>query len=304
MQSNLVERVVEKRVVCSSCDGFCPVSAKVVDGRVVKVAARKDPFLKDVICMQGAYAPKSFAHPDRLMFPRRRVGERGAGEWRRVSWEEALDDIAARLRTVVDRYGPEAFAVATSNRNTTVDDQYFQTGQRHVPELRRRAPEPTAYLHPEDAETYGLRHGDWAWVETTKARVAMRADVRDQMPKSLVRVPHGWWKPESAQGLERLSGMWTFSDAQLSDDEDMSLMDLEQGIPHLKGVPCRVTKLTADELADLEARYGRPSELPPGPAARVHARTEARDFMYDPDIGDGVEWEAIELALYGKGSLN
>ncbi len=33
-------------------------------------------------------------------------------------------------------------------------------------------------------------------------------------------------------------------------------------------------------------------------------RTEARDFMYDPDIGDGVEWEAIELALYGKGSLN
>ena len=33
-------------------------------------------------------------------------------------------------------------------------------------------------------------------------------------------------------------------------------------------------------------------------------RTEERDFMYDPDIGDGVEWEAIELALYGKGSLN
>ena len=115
----------------------------------------------------------------------------------------------------------------------------------------------------------------------------MRADVRDQMPKGLVRVPHGWWKPESAQGLERLSGMWTFSDAQLSDDEDMSLMDLEQGIPHLKGVPCRVTKLTADELADLEVRYGRSSEQPPGPAARVHARTEARDFMYDPEHAGG-----------------
>ena len=184
------------------------------------------------------------------------------------------------------------------------DDQYFQTGQRHVPELRRRAPEPTAYLHPADAEAYGLRHGDWAWVETTKARVAMRADVRDQMPKGLVRVPHGWWKPESAQGLERLSGMWAFSDAQLSDDEDMSLMDLEQGVPHLKGVPCRVAKLTAAELADLEARFGKSSELPPGPRPRVHARTEERDFMYDPEIGDGVEWEAIELALYGKGSLN
>ena len=112
---------IEKNVVCSSCDGFCPVSAKVVDGQVVKVAARKDPFLKDVICMKGAYAPKSFAHPDRLMVPLQRVGERGAGQWRQVSWEEALDDIASKLSATIDRHGPEAFAVATSNWNTTVD---------------------------------------------------------------------------------------------------------------------------------------------------------------------------------------
>ncbi len=45
---------VEKNVVCSTCDNFCPVLAKVEDGRVVKVSARKDPFLKDVICMKGA----------------------------------------------------------------------------------------------------------------------------------------------------------------------------------------------------------------------------------------------------------
>ncbi len=772
--------VIEKNVVCSSCDGFCPVSAKVVDGQVVKVAARKDPFLKDVICMKGAYAPKSFAHPDRLMAPLQRVGERGAGEWRRVSWEEALDDIAAKLSATVDRYGPEAFAVATSNWNTTVDsgmsrrfmnllgspnwisgvaycmgntaavnrmvygwyprgdvlhskcivlfghnprrhswtaefkairvaqangaklivldprksenaevadlwlplragtdaamcfgwlnvildeglyardfvdrfttgfdafvervreyplervaaitgvdaeliakaarmyatnapasipwspitdqqtsstsairlhcalraltgnldvkggerfvpfnpgivsdtdlelherlapeqrakqlgadefpvftyrgmealreptrrtwgrewanliagcymanptstframaegkpypvkaffslgnntlmafantrqiykglmnqdllvvhehmmtptaqiadyvlpgdawlerpsmmvgvseqaaeapgecrsvfyiwrelahrmglgehfpwetltdlydyrlapsgktwedvvadgtiplapfgekkyvetgfatpsgkvelyssvledlgfdplpyyreasqpdaewplalfvgvrdDQYFQTGQRHVPELRRRAPEPTAYLHPDEAGTYGLEHGDWIWVQTPKARVAMRADVRDQMPKGLVRVPHGWWKPEAGRGLERLSGMWAFSDAQLADDEDMGLMDVEQGVPHLKGVPCRLVKLTPAELAELEERYGAWTDLPPGPKARIRRDDGPRDFMYDEEIGDGVEWEAIELALYGKGSLN
>ncbi|MCS5574358.1 MAG: molybdopterin-dependent oxidoreductase, partial [Pseudomonadales bacterium] len=112
----------EINVVCSSCDGFCPVTAKVQDGQVVKVHSRDDPMLKDIICKKGAYAPKSFAHPDRLMQPQRRVGERGAGEWETVSWDEALDDIAGKLKDVIAKYGPEALAVATSNWNTTVDN--------------------------------------------------------------------------------------------------------------------------------------------------------------------------------------
>ena len=73
--------VSSKSVVCHSCDCFCPLSAKVDDGQVVKVTTRDHPFFKDVICMKGAYAPKSFAHPDRLMQPLRRVGERGEGKW-------------------------------------------------------------------------------------------------------------------------------------------------------------------------------------------------------------------------------
>ena len=67
---------VLKNVVCTSCDGFCPVAAKVEDGRVVKVATRDHPVLKDVMCMKGAYAPKHFAHPDRILYPLKRVGAR------------------------------------------------------------------------------------------------------------------------------------------------------------------------------------------------------------------------------------
>ena len=56
---------VTKSVVCHSCDCFCPLAAKVdtATGRVTKVTTRDHPFFKDVICMKGAYAPKSFAHP-------------------------------------------------------------------------------------------------------------------------------------------------------------------------------------------------------------------------------------------------
>ena len=64
--------------------------------------------------MKGAFAPKAFAHPDRILHPLKRVGARGDGQWERVSWDDALDDITDRLKKVVDQYGPEAFAVAHS----------------------------------------------------------------------------------------------------------------------------------------------------------------------------------------------
>ena len=75
---------VLKNVVCGSCDGFCPVAAKVEDGRVVKVTTRDHPILKDVICMKGGFAPKSFAHPDRILHPLKRVGARGDNHWQQV----------------------------------------------------------------------------------------------------------------------------------------------------------------------------------------------------------------------------
>ena len=115
---------ITKSVVCHSCDCFCPVAAKVDadTGRVTKVTTRDHPFFKDVICMKGAYAPKSFAHPDRLMQPQQRIGERGEGKWQAVSWDEALDDIAERLGKVIDQHGPEALAVAGSNANLGLDN--------------------------------------------------------------------------------------------------------------------------------------------------------------------------------------
>ncbi len=103
---------------------------------------------------------------------------------------------------------------------------------------------------------------------TSHGRVVMRVEVRQQMPDGLVRVPHGWWMPESPRGGDHLSGVWTFGDAQLTGDDDPELMDIEQGIPHLRGVPCRVSKLNADELKTSKR---------PMADERAAPRTEARD---------------------------
>ncbi len=61
------------------------------------------------------------------------------------------------------------------------------------------------------------------------------------MPKGLVRAPHGWWKPETKQGKDFLSSALELSDAQSTIEEE-AYIDTEQGIPHLRGLPCRVEK--------------------------------------------------------------
>lgn len=184
------------------------------------------------------------------------------------------------------------------------DDEYYRTGQRHIPELRDRAKDPAMFVSPDDAKALGMEDGVWARVATSTGACVGRVYIRSSMPNGLVRVPHGWWKPESRPGREHLSGMWTFSDAIITPDDDPDFIDAEQGIPHMKGLPCSLVKLDAGEVAALEAEYGPTHDLPRGPEAKIlrsHARPD--DFMWDDDLGDGVEFEAMALSLYGRTTL-
>ena len=113
---------VTRKSLCTSCDIYCQVQTDVADGKIVRVRPTDTRPLRANICMKGVHAPSGFNHPNRLLHPLRRVGERGSGQWERVSWDAALDDIAARLGDIVAEYGPEGFAASTSNWNTGTDN--------------------------------------------------------------------------------------------------------------------------------------------------------------------------------------
>ena len=95
-----------------NCGGRCVVNAHVRDGRIVKISTdpRKWTFEMPPLhaCARGFGQLERVNHPDRLRHPLRRVGPRGSGQFERIGWDEALDEVARQLRRVRDTYGPAA----------------------------------------------------------------------------------------------------------------------------------------------------------------------------------------------------
>ncbi len=107
--------------VCRSCHGGCGTLLHVRDGVLVKVEGDpQSPLNHGRLCPIGTVTVDLVNHPDRLQYPRRRVGPRASGQWTRISWDEALDEIAERLLAIRKEFGPEAIALGTG------------TGRHHI----------------------------------------------------------------------------------------------------------------------------------------------------------------------------
>ena len=82
------------------------------NGRPIRVTGdRSHPASKGYLCVKGKASIDLTLSPKRLLYPQKRVGERGSGRWQRVGWDEALDDIARRLAEIIEKYGARAIAM-------------------------------------------------------------------------------------------------------------------------------------------------------------------------------------------------
>ena len=112
----------QKKVLCSSCDIYCQVLAEKSDNGSILIKAQDPRPGRANICMKGVHAPEGFDHPDRIRRPRKRVGPRGSGNWQTISWDDALDEIADKLKKIISNYGPESLAVSESPWNIQTDN--------------------------------------------------------------------------------------------------------------------------------------------------------------------------------------
>ncbi len=95
-----------------NCGGRCVVNAHVKDDRIVHISTDPRPWNPEhpplAACARGVGQIERTYHPDRLQYPLRRTGPRGSGQFERISWDEALDEVARQLLRVREKYGNAA----------------------------------------------------------------------------------------------------------------------------------------------------------------------------------------------------
>src|SRR5262249_14304910 len=100
-----------------NCGGRCVVNAHVIEGRIARISSdptRWNPELPPLqACARGFGQIERVYHPDRLQHPLRRVGKRGGGRFERISWDEALNEVARQMLRVRARYGNAAILDAS-----------------------------------------------------------------------------------------------------------------------------------------------------------------------------------------------
>ena len=102
---------------CNICFNCCSTNFHFKGERLVRVTGNEDdPVLKGKVCPKSQLTLQLYHNERRLDRPLKRVGERGDGKFEPISWDQALDEIAAKMTAVRDRDGPESLAIFAGNR--------------------------------------------------------------------------------------------------------------------------------------------------------------------------------------------
>ncbi len=138
--------------VCEMCFWRCQLVGKIRDGRLVKIEGNPKSIDNGVsICARGNAGIKLLYDPDRLKYPLKNVGKRGAPTWQRISWDEALNTCAAKLKATAEKYGSKGIAMFPHGSTATYPMGFFEgvVGTPNVSEasfFQCRGIRDTAYM--------------------------------------------------------------------------------------------------------------------------------------------------------------
>lgn len=131
------------KFLCLRCHQKCHLTGQVSDGKLVGIEGAD--------CIKGRTIPDLVYHPDRVLYPQKRVGEKGSGKWERISWDQAIEEIAAKMNEVIDEYGSETVFLSTGSGQKQIGNQaceigkkFFDTAQTHWGRYTCIIPQATA----------------------------------------------------------------------------------------------------------------------------------------------------------------
>jgi len=96
---------------CKSCHGGCGVLATVENGKITHIEGNPDSSTRGTMCAKGLASFQEVYNPNRILYPMKRKGDRGEGKWERISWEEALETVAGKIKGSIKKYGAGSVAI-------------------------------------------------------------------------------------------------------------------------------------------------------------------------------------------------
>src|SRR6185436_8564203 len=114
-----------------ACPDTCSWIVTVKRGEAVALRGDPDhPFTRGSLCNKVAGYLDYARSPDRILYPMRRVGPKGSGELVRISWDEAMERIAVRLKSIIAEHGGEAIWPICGSGNMGLLQGIYGAGRR------------------------------------------------------------------------------------------------------------------------------------------------------------------------------
>src|SRR5919112_3415188 len=117
---------------CAQCVSRCGSIAVIENGRFVALEPDPSHPTGKALCAKGRAAPELVYHPERLLHPVKRTRTKGDLDpgWQRISWDEALDLTAARLRRIAEEHGPQSVVFSVASPSTSASEDSLVWLQR------------------------------------------------------------------------------------------------------------------------------------------------------------------------------
>ncbi len=116
--------------ICGQCPSRCAILGYLDNGRLVKIEGQPSSIRNQgKVCAKGQTGVAKVYDPDRIMSPLKRTGKRGEGQWQKISWDQALAELGARLKKLRDDGRPEKFVFhhgwISTSAEKLIDDAFL-----------------------------------------------------------------------------------------------------------------------------------------------------------------------------------
>ena len=200
---------------CRSCQAGCGILVRVSEGRAKKIEGNPaHPVNRGKLCARGQAALQELYHPDRIPQPLKRVGSRGSGEFAKITWEEALNQLVGQLKNLQQQNATDRLCLMTPQLAGTLSElttRFMRSyGSDNQISYDLLGPD---WLRSANSKSFGQESLPYYDISETRYLLSFGADF---VESHLSPVQYGYAFGRMRQGRDTVRGHFTYVGGRLS----------------------------------------------------------------------------------------